>query len=412
VTSPATQRCDVAIVGGGMVGASLALALSGTRLKVLLIEAVAAGSGEQPSFDERTTALGNGARQILSTLGVWDHIAPAAAPIREIHVSDAGHFGFARLNATEHELAAFGYTVNNRQLGAVLWRALTRCPRVELQSPARVTAVTLGADWAELSVQTGNAPAQAARLVQARLVVAADGAHSLIKQAAGIASNERDYHQVALVANIRTDCSARAIAYERFTAAGPLALLPLADGSYTVVWTVAPERAPALRAGDDAEFCRLLQHSFGWRAGRILAVGKRASYPLSLVSAQALCAQRVVLVGNAAQALHPVAAQGFNLGLRDAATLAEMIAAASDPGADELLAQFAARRSADRRGMIGFTDQLVNLFDSPRGAAIAVRNLGLLLFDLNGPAKRALSRLSWGFGGALPRLSRGLPLQS
>jgi 2-octaprenyl-6-methoxyphenol hydroxylase len=405
VTAPAPQRCDVAIVGGGMVGASLALALACTRLNVLLIEAVAAGSAQQPSFDERSTALGNGARQILSTLGVWDQIAPAAAPIREIHVSDAGHFGFARLNAADHELTAFGYTVNNRQLGTILWRALARCPQVQLQSPARVTAVSLGPEWAELRIDDGS-------LLQARLVVAADGAHSLVKQAAGIDSNERDYGQVALVANIRTDRSARAIAFERFTAGGPLALLPLADGSYTVVWTLAPERTPALRDCDDAEFCRLLQESFGWRAGRILAVGKRASYPLSLVSAQQLCGQRVVLVGNAAQALHPVAAQGFNLGLRDAATLAELIATASDPGSQPLLAQFAQRRSADRRGMIGFTDHLVKLFDSQRGAAIAARNLGLLLFDLNPPAKQALSRLSWGFGGALPRLSRGLPLQS
>jgi 2-octaprenyl-6-methoxyphenol hydroxylase len=405
VSAPAAQRCDVAIVGGGMVGASLALALAGTHLKVLLIEAVTAGSDEQPSFDQRSTALGNGARQILSTLGVWDDIAPAAAPIREIHVSDAGHFGFARLNAAEHELAAFGYTVNNRQLGAILWRALERCPQVQLRSPARVTAFSVGPEWAELRIDDG-------KLVQARLVVAADGAHSLVKQAAGIASNERDYDQVALVANIRTDRSARGIAYERFTATGPLALLPLTDGSYTVVWTLSPERAPTLRDCDDAEFCRLLQHSFGWRAGQMLAVGKRASYPLSLVSAQQLSGERVVLVGNAAQALHPVAAQGFNLGLRDAATLAELIAGASDPGAQQLLAQFASRRSADRRGMIGFTDQLVKLFDSPRVTAIAARNLGLLLFDLNAPAKRALSRLSWGFGGALPRLSRGLPLQS
>jgi 2-octaprenyl-6-methoxyphenol hydroxylase len=388
-----------------MVGASLALALAGTRLKVLLIEAVAAGSELQPSFDQRSTALGNGARQILATLGVWDEIAPAAAPIREIHVSDAGHFGFARLNAAEHGLEAFGYTVNNRQLGAILWRALERCPQVQLHSPVRVTALSLGPEWAELRIDDG-------RLLQARLVVAADGAHSLVKHAAGIDSSERDYGQVALVANIRTDRSARGIAYERFTASGPLALLPLADGSYTVVWTLLPARAAAMRECDDAEFCRLLQHSFGWRAGRILAVGKRASYPLALVRAQELCGQRVVLVGNAAQALHPVAAQGFNLGLRDAATLAELIAGASDPGAAQLLAQFAQRRSADRSGMIGFTDQLVKLFDSQGGAAIAARNLGLLLFDLNAPAKRALSRLSWGFGGALPRLSRGLALQS
>jgi 2-octaprenyl-6-methoxyphenol hydroxylase len=269
----------------------------------------------------------------------------------------------------------------------------------------RVTALSLGPEWAELRIDDG-------RLLQARLVVAADGAHSLVKQAAGIDSSERDYGQVALVANIRTDRSARGIAYERFTASGPLALLPLADGSYTVVWTLLPARAAAMRECDDAEFCRLLQHSFGWRAGRILAVGKRASYPLALVRAQELCGQRVVLVGNAAQALHPVAAQGFNLGLRDAATLAELIAGASDPGAAQLLAQFAQRRSADRSGMIGFTDQLVKLFDSQGGAAIAARNLGLLLFDLNAPAKRALSRLSWGFGGALPRLSRGLALQS
>ena len=388
-----------------MVGASLALALAGTRLKVLLIEAVAAGSELQPSFDQRSTALGNGARQILATLGVWDEIAPAAAPIREIHVSDAGHFGFARLNAAEHGLEAFGYTVNNRQLGAILWRALERCPQVQLHSPVRVTALSLGPEWAELRIDDG-------RLLQARLVVAADGAHSLVKHAAGIDSSERDYGQVALVANIRTDRSARGIAYERFTASGPLALLPLADGSYAVVWTLLPARAAAMRECDDAEFCRLLQHSFGWRAGRILAVGKRASYPLALVRAQELCGQRVVLVGNAAQALHPVAAQGFNLGLRDAATLAELIAGASDPGAAQLLAQFAQRRSADRSGMIGFTDQLVKLFDSQGGAAIAARNLGLLLFDLNAPAKRALSRLSWGFGGALPRLSRGLALQS
>jgi 2-octaprenyl-6-methoxyphenol hydroxylase len=413
VKTPAVRRCDVAIVGGGMVGASLALALAGTRLKVVLLEAVPANSAAQPSFDDRSTALGNGARQILSTLGVWDQIAAGAAPIREIHISDAGHFGFARLDAAEHELEAFGYTVSNRHLGTVLWRALECCRQVELRSPAHVSAVTLGPEWAELRLQSERPGAHDDdSVLQARLVVAADGAHSLVKQAAGIDSSEGDYRQVAVVANISTDRCARGIAYERFTATGPLALLPLADGAYTVVWTLPPESALAMRDCDDAEFCRVLQHSFGWRAGRILKVGKRASYPLSLVRAEELRGERVALVGNAAQALHPVAAQGFNLGLRDAATLAELIATASDPGADQLLSQFARRRSADRRGMIAFTDQLVKLFDSKRGGTIAARNLGLLLFDLNGPAKRALSRLSWGFGGSLPRLSRGLPLQS
>jgi len=404
-----------------MVGASLALALAGARHKVVLIEALAPGSAAQPSFDDRSTALGNGARQILQTLGVWDQVALAAAPIREIHVSDAGHFGFARLNAAEHELAAFGYVVSNRHLGAVLWGALGSCPQIELRSPARLSALTITPEWAQLTVDGGQ-PQSGSRdgigtgagaaygLLQARLVIAADGAHSLVKQAAGIDSAESDYQQVAVVANIRTDRSARGIAFERFTATGPLALLPLADGAYTVVWTLSPEAAQAMCSCDAAEFCRALQRSFGWRAGQVREVGKRASYPLSLVRAQELTAGRVALIGNAAQALHPVAAQGFNLGLRDAATLSELIAMEEDPGAPAVLDQFAQRRKSDRGGMIAFTDQLVKLFSARRGAAIAARNLGLLLFDLNAPAKRALSRLSWGFGGALPRLSRGLPL--
>jgi 2-octaprenyl-6-methoxyphenol hydroxylase len=406
VNQPAVQRCDVAIVGGGMIGASLALALAASPLQVVLIEAVAASSAAQPSFDDRTTALGNGSRCVLQTLGVWEQIALRSAPICHIHVSDAGHFGFSRLHASEHQLPAFGYTVANRHMGTVLWQALTLHGRIELASPARVSEVSVAAGCVRLTVQQAGAQ----RLLQARLVVAADGANSLVKQAAGIASSASDYAQVALVANISTAQRAAGIAYERFTRTGPLALLPLYDGSYTLVWTLPPQRSPAMQECSDGEFCGALQRSFGWRAGQILQVGARSSYPLSLVRAEAVSAERVVLVGNAAQALHPVAAQGFNLGLRDAATLAELIAAAADPGAPALLAQFEQRRAADRRGMIAFTDRLVKLFADQRGAAVAARDLGLLLFDLSPPAKRALSRLSWGFGDSLPRLARGLPL--
>ncbi len=400
------HRCDVAIVGGGMVGASLALALADTRLQVLLIEAVPARSAAQPSFDDRTTSLGNGARRILETLGVWDQITRHAAPIRQIHVSDAGHFGFSRLNAGEHDLAAFGYTVSNRHLGAALWQGLERSGRIEIASPARVLEAAIGPELAQLTVQQPDAQ----RRIEARLVVAADGAHSLVKQAAGITSSEHDYRQVALVANIRTERRAAGVAYERFTHSGPVALLPLHDGGYTAVWMLAPERAPAMQHCSESDFCRELQQSFGWRVGRMLQAGQRSAYPLSLVRAETSSAGRAALIGNAAQALHPVAAQGFNLGLRDAAVLAELIAAAHDPGAPALMAQFAQRRAADRRGMIAFTDRLVRLFGDQRRAAVAARNLGLLLFDLSPPAKRALSRLSWGFGDSLPRLARGLPL--
>lgn len=409
--SATMQRCDVAIVGGGMVGASLALALQATPLKVLLIEAVEAHRPGQPSFDDRTTALGNGARRILETLGVWRELGAGAAAIRSIHISDAGHFGFARLEAAEHQLDAFGYTLSNRHIGAVLWRALRARARIELASPARVLAVRLGAQAAAGAAELRYADdAGVEHQVRASLVVAADGAHSLVKQAAGIASSDEDYHQVAVVANIRSDRPARGIAYERFAQAGPMALLPLPSGAYTLVWTLSPERARAMQQCSAAQFCELLQQAFGWRAGRILDVGRRHGYELALVRALELTGERVALIGNAAQALHPVAAQGFNLGLRDAAVLAELIAAAADPGASAVLAQFAARRMADRRGMVAFTDNLVRLFGDRRAPAIAARNLGLLLFDVSPPAKRALARLSFGFGGALPRLARGLPL--
>jgi 2-octaprenyl-6-methoxyphenol hydroxylase len=405
--SAAPTRIDVAIVGGGMVGASLALALKDTALKVALIEAVAPESAAQPSFDDRTTALGNGARRILETLGVWPRIAAQAAAIRGIHISDAGRFGFARLEASQHQLAAFGYTVSNRHIGAVLWQSLRAQQRLSLLCPARTLEARLAKDDAWLRIAD---VAGVETELHAALVVAADGAHSLIKQAAGIASSEDDYRQVAVVANIRTDAPAGGIAYERFADTGPMALLPLAGGGYTVVWTLEPDRAAEQQACEPALFCEQLQRAFGWRVGRIREVGRRSGYPLALVRALEPTATRVALIGNASQALHPIAAQGFNLGLRDAAVLAELIAAAADPGAPAVLAEFAARRADDRRGMIGFTDNLVKLFGDRRAGMIAARNLGLLLFDLSAPAKRALARVSFGFGNALPRLSRGLPL--
>jgi 2-octaprenyl-6-methoxyphenol hydroxylase len=408
VNTPSTDRYDVAIVGGGMVGASLALALSVTRLRTLVIEAVAPGSQTQPSFDDRATALGNGARRILETLGVWNAIAPFAAPIREVHVSEAGRPGVARLRASEHDLDALGFTVSNRHIGSALWDALRSTSQVSFLSPARVTGVTLEPDVAHLRVVVDGTE----RLIAARLAVAADGAHSLVKQAAGIDSSEHSYGQVAVVANVATDRAAGGVAYERFVDSGPLAVMPRHDGSYTVIWASAPELAAALRDCAEDDFCRELQRAFGWRAGRFVRAGQRASYPLSLVRAEASIGERVAVIGNAAQTLHPVAAQGYNLGLRDAAVLAELISEAADPGAAQTLAQFARHRAGDRDGMIRFTDQLVKLFASRRYSTIAARNLGLLLFDAAPMAKQALSRLSWGFGASLPRLARGLRLDT
>ena len=398
---------DVAIVGGGMVGASLALALAGTRVRVALIEAVRADAAGQASFDERTTALGNGSQRILDTLGVWAQLAAHAGPVREIQVSEAGQLGAARLRAADQGLAALGFVVPNRQIGLALWQALAARSELELRVPARVQEIHFATRHVRLQVAAAGITDEE---IEARVVVAADGALSLLARQAGIASVVEDYQQVAVVVHVATDRAANGVAYERFTPSGPLAVLPLRDGGYTVVWTLTPERAlEVLVLGDDL-FIAQLQQCFGWRIGRIVSAGVRASYPLRLSRAQSVQGPRLALVGNAAQALHPVAGQGFNLGLRDAALLAEILVAANDPGAPAVLEEYQRRRATDRRGMIGFTDGLVKLFASERAGIALARSLGLQLFDILPGAKRALARVSWGFGVQTPRLMRGLRL--
>jgi 2-octaprenyl-6-methoxyphenol hydroxylase len=399
-------RVDVAIIGGGMVGASLAVALAGTGVSTMLVEGTAPGSKTQPSFDDRTTALGNASRRIFQGLGVWERLAPEAAAIRTIHVSDAGRFGFARLNAAEQGIDALGYVVPNRVIGAALWERLQGAKDVLLRVPARPERVEISAH--------GVTFALADESVTARLVVAADGAHSVVRAAASIEADVADYEQIAIVANVAADRPHDGTAYERFTQSGPLAVLPLHDGSYGVIWTCTPTHATEVLSLDNNNYLRELQERFGWRAGRFVRAGVRASYPLKLTRAATTVATRTVLIGNAAQALHPVAGQGFNLGLRDAAMLAEVIVGARagvDVGSPELLRQFAAWREGDRNGVVRFTDGLVKMFASTRPGAGLLRNLGLLLFDLSPPAKSALARVSAGFAGPTPRLARGLGLR-
>jgi 2-octaprenyl-6-methoxyphenol hydroxylase len=399
---------DVAIVGGGMVGASLAAALIGSGRRLILIESAPFGTAAQPSFDERTTALGNASRRIFEGLAVWDSIAPEAAAIRTIHVSEAGRFGFARLAAPEQGVEAFGYVVANRCIGAALWQRLRTAPDLTLQAPARVENLTVTAGGVRFTVVNESGSAVP---VAARLLVAADGAHSQIRAAAGIGTEVVDYDQVAVVANISADRAHEGNAYERFTPAGPVAVLPRHDGGLAVIWACRPERAQALRVLAEDAYLAELQSQFGWRAGRFVRAGPRSAYPLRLTRATASVATRTVLIGNAAQALHPVAGQGFNLGLRDAAMLAEVIAGtAGDAGAPAALRQFVDWRARDRRGVVRFTDGLIRLFGDSRPGAALLRNLGLLMFDLTPPAKSALARVSAGFGGPTPRLARGLAL--
>jgi 2-octaprenyl-6-methoxyphenol hydroxylase len=403
------MEVDVAIVGGGMVGASLALALCG-HVRVLLVESVAPGSSSQPSFDDRTTALGNASRRIFDSLGVWTAMASRAAAIRTIHVSDAGRFGFARLRAEEQGIDAFGYVVANRVIGAALWERLQARPGILLRVPATAEDLQISAAGMMFSIDRGDGNREE---VRARLIVAADGVHSSVRAAAHIEAGIEDYDQVAVVANVAADRAQDGTAYERFTPSGPLAVLPLHDGSYGVIWACRPGDAAGVMSLDDNSYLRELQARFGWRAGKFVRVGRRASYPLRLTRAARTTAIRTVLIGNAAQALHPVAGQGFNLGLRDAAMLAEVIANSglADVGAPILLDRFAQWRAADRSGVIRFTDGLVKLFGSSRPGLGILRDLGLLMFDLAPPAKSALARVSAGFGGPTPRLARGLPVR-
>jgi len=418
------ESYDVAIVGGGMVGATLAVALSPLGLRVAVIEATAHDAADQPSFDERTTALSNGSRRILETLGLWSAVAATATPIAKIHVSDQGHFGFARIDAQEQGLAAMGYVVPNRALGRALWSRIAAEAALDSYCPSEVLRVTPGQDAVGIVLRDGKG---AELSLTTRLVVAADGVQSAVRDAFGIGSERRDYGQTALITTVLPQKFHDHVAYERFTASGPLALLPLADGRCTLVLTLDASDVTAALAWSDAEFLRELQRRFGFRLGRFLQVGRRYTYPLALTQSAGTSAHRCVVVGNAAQGLHPVAGMGFNLGLRDVASLAEVLAdrrvargrpstagvvdtADPDAGSAEALAAYDAWRAADRRAIIGFTDGLVRLFSTRVSVVRHLRNLALLTFDQLPAAKTALSRLSTGAGGRIPKLARGVPL--
>jgi 2-octaprenyl-6-methoxyphenol hydroxylase len=401
---------DVAIVGGGMVGATLAVALAPLKLRVAIIEAVPHNAAAQPSFDERTTALSNGSRRILETLDVWPALSVHATPIRKIHVSDQGRFGFARIDAAEQGLAAMGYVIPNRALGTALWTRLQATPALQVYCPAEVSHLAAN----EESVTVHITQAAGETTIDAKLIVAADGAQSAVRGAFGVDAEVRDYAQTALITTILPQRFHDNVAYERFTPSGPLALLPLDGGRCTLVLTQVTKAAKLAIGWSDQEFIAEVQRRFGFRLGRFLKVGRRVAYPLSLTRASQTSAGRCVIIGNAAQGLHPVAGMGFNLGLRDVASLAELIAERAgqdaDPGALELLAQYDAWRAADRTGVIAFTDGLVRMFSNPLASVRTLRNLGLLAFDLLPPAKAALSRLSTGGSGRVPKLARGVAL--
>ena len=399
--------CDVLIVGGGLVGASLACALEGGGLRVAMAEASAGQAQAAPSFDERTLALARASRNALAALGVWPLLASAPSPIERIHVSSRGDFGAVRLEAAEQGLDSFGAVVVARELGAALEARLVELRGLTRLRPARVEDIEPGADAIRVALREGDAT----REIATRLVVGADGTESQVRALLGIGAVREDYGQTLFVATVQAERESRQTAWERYTETGPVAMLPLGGARYGSICTVAAAEAARVAALDDEAYRAFLQERFGWRVGRLLRVGKRSHYPLQRVCAEALVAPRAVLVGNAAQTLHPIGAQGFNLGLRDALTLAEELIAAQrdghDPGDAGVLARHARRRVADRDATLEFSDGLVKIFANRNGVLRALRSFGLLAVDRLPGLAEGLANGAMGYRGDVPALARG-----
>ena len=398
---------DIVIAGGGMIGSSLGLALAPLGLRVAIVEAVARGAEEQPSFDDRSTALSRSTQRMFEAMGLWPAIVAASTPIRHIHVSDKGRFGFSHIDADEQNVEALGYVVINRVLGRVLQDALNATRNVDMICPASITAV-VPADHTATATVSGEG---GDRELRCRLLVAADGANSAVRDMIGIGATRIDYGQWAVIGNLLPEVAPEYRAFERFTEDGPVAMLPIADERAAFVWMLAPERAKAALAMPDDEFAASLQEAFGYRLGRFSKVGKRAAYPLALTRTNGLVSRRSVIVGNAAHGLHPVAAQGFNLGMRDVAALCDCVADAPDDiGSASVLEAYADWRRPDHRKLVGFTHGLVHLFRDSRPPVRVLRDLGMIAFDLVPGVRRVFARHTMGLAGRLPRLSRGVPL--
>ncbi|MGH8492913.1 MAG: 2-octaprenyl-6-methoxyphenyl hydroxylase [Moraxellaceae bacterium] len=395
---------DVVIVGGGMVGVTLALLLArAPALRITLVEAIALPAvlpGEplpyRPSFDARNTALSRKTVSTYRELGLWDELQSHATPIHQIHVSERGRFGMARLSAQEEKVESFGQVTENAWLGLVLLRALKACPNVRILDGVKLTGLKPSAKVMTAELQRDGETFSLA----APLLVAADGAQSLSRQFLGVSAETTPYDQVALVTTVATHLPHDNIAFERFTDHGPIALLPLTEDRRSVVWTLPAGAEKPLIDCSDEDFLTQLQQAFGKRAGRFVKTAKRFAFPLALTVAHVQSQPRAVIIGNAAHSLHPVAGQGFNLCLRDCLALTERLHRAHREGHDlgdfSLLQDYEKARTQDQLNVIRFSDGIVRGFSNNTPGLALARNVGMVTFDLLPAAKQALARYAMG----------------
>lgn len=410
------EQYDIAIIGGGLVGASLACALEGFardhHWSIAVIEAVPMPEDSeqdtpfQPSYDARSTALSWGTRQIYQQMGLWSDLAPYAAAIKHIHVSDKGHLGATRLAASDHNVEALGYVAPNQGLGRVLLQGVKQAQHVNWLCPFKVSDFSVGAEQHTLQLSDKQG---AEKTLHAKLVVLADGGQSGLKGKLQIADQVRPYDQHALVCNLTMSEPHQNKAFERFTPEGPMAWLPLPQSNdIALVWTVPSEQVDEVMALDDDAFAQRLHRLFGYRLGGVERVGQRYQYPLNLVRASEQVRPGLVVLGNAAHYMHPVAGQGYNLALRGVAELAAVLDQAAQQQrsiADlTVLQEYLDRRQSDQDTVIGFSDGLIRLFANHNPMLGHLRAGGLMLLDQLKPAKRWFARQAMGLGGQAVRL--------
>lgn len=397
---------DLIIVGGGLSGGSLALALQSSGLRIAILEALTEQQRKASPAGDRALALSFGSVQLLERLGVWAHAKQHATPITDIHVSDLGHFGKTRLSAVREKVPALGYVVAARALENEISDLLVDAP-VDVICPARLIGLKASLERVCVSLKCGEESLTAA----SSLLVGADGGNSSVRNLLDIKQDVIDYQQTAIVTTVKPELDPAGIAYERFTKYGPLAFLPTANGCCSVVWTQTAENAETIAGLSESEFIDQLQKVFGSRLGYLEPAGPRVSFPLRLVKAKQVVANRCVLVGNAVHQLHPVAGQGFNLGLRDSAELAELLINNAsnqvDIGSEKLLNDYDVSRRKDHDAVTHFTNGLVRLFSNDNTLVAWARNAGLIGLDCFPPGKRVLARHAMGLSRRQPRFGIG-----